>query len=188
MSAGLDRQEAPTEDRASDRAWIPAGRAFAGRRWFVPGVFLVAGLVLGMAAALGVGALVQSGSTRRSLSGAAAEIPSLAQPQHREDALPTNVPGLDTALIADGSSRLVGQTGTASYYLTRSTAGEACLLILPADPSHPWVQGCSGHLPFSVVAVDSSARVIPSDGATPAGTIRMGLNVVVDPTSRSLMN
>lgn len=182
MSIELGSQ-ATTEEVPGD---VTADPSRSRRRWGVIGLCLVAGAAVGMAATIGVWAL--AGGSKGSLTGAAAEIPSLAQPQQHADILPT-LSGLDMASIVNGSSRLAGQTPEASYYLLRSTDGRLCLLILPADPAQHWVEGCSKALPLGVSAAGAgSARVIPSDEAVPPGTFRMGLNVVVDPNSTSLTN
>ncbi|MFF2053768.1 hypothetical protein ACFVU2_19345 [Leifsonia sp. NPDC058194] len=145
----------------------------------------MAGVILGVLGTIAVGAL--TGSVAPNLSGAATEIPVFAQPQQRADVLPTDIPGFDHAFIAAGSSRLVGQADGVTYYLSRSTSGDVCLLLLPADTSKIWAQSCTSKLPFGVASADAgSARVVSSDTQTPPGAIRLGLNVLVDPTSTSL--
>ena len=170
-------------ERPTDSASVTAVRS--SRRW--PTLFsgLVAGVILGVLGTISVGAL--TGAVSPNLSGAAAEIPAFTQPQQQADTIPTNIPGFDQAFIATGSSRLVGQVDGVTYYLSRSTHGEVCLLLLPADTSKIWSQSCTNKLPFGVASADAgSARVVSSDTQTPPGAMRLGLNVLVDPTSTSL--
>ncbi|MFE4470111.1 hypothetical protein ACFRFH_14965 [Leifsonia sp. NPDC056824] len=176
MSVDLDRPTA-----AAARLEARPG----SRRWPTIFVGLVAGVTLGVLGTIAVGAL--TGAVSPNLSGAAAEIPVLAQPQQQADALPTNIPGFDRAFIVAGSSRLVGQVDGVTYYLSRPTGGGVCLLILPAAPSIRWAQSCGDHLPIGVATADAgSARVVSSETPTPQGAIRLGLNVLVDPTSTML--
>lgn len=183
MSVDLDP---PAEAATSDQPITRTGKAASIGGVVIPLVCLLVGAAIGSAATLGAVALAQK--PKSTLSGAAAAIPTLAQPQRHADTIPTGLPGFDSNLIVAGSSRLAGQTSAASYYLSVSKDGQACLLILPSDTSKPWAQGCAERLPLGVAAAGSgSARLISSNSATPAGTIRMGLNVVVDPTSTSLI-
>ncbi|QNE34046.1 hypothetical protein [Leifsonia shinshuensis] len=177
MSVDLDRPT--TAANGSDR------RGQGSRRWPALVVGLVLGVVLGILGTIGVGAL--TGSVSPTLSGAASEIPAFAQPQQHADLIPTDVPGFDEAFIVRGSSRLAGEAGGISYYLSRSTRGQVCLLILPADPSKQWAQSCADGIPFAVSSAGAgSARVVGSTSPTPSGATRLGLNVLVDPASMSL--
>lgn len=187
MSVDVDRQDAPTGGAMGDQPMIRAERARPRGRVIIPLACLLVGTAIGAAGTLGIVGLSQTPQNK--LSGAAAEIPRLAQPQRQADIIPTGIPGYIPGLIIEGSSRLAGRTPTASYYLSVATDGRACLLILPSGSSKPWGQACAGRLPLSVAAAGSgSARIIPSDSTTPADTIRMGLNVIVDPNSTSLVN
>lgn len=185
MSVDLLQPEVPTAGAGGDPRTVKRSRS--RRTWIIGLVALLAGAAIGAAVALAATGLPQK--PQSALSGAAAAIPILSQPQQKADVLPTSIPGFNSALIVPGSSRLAGTTPTASYYLMIATDGRACLLTLPSNKSMPWAQGCSDRLPFSVAAAGSgSARVIRSDGATPPKTIRFGLNVVVDPDTTSLIN
>lgn len=146
---------------------------------------LVTGVVLGILGTIAVGAL--TGPESPKLSGAAAEIPAFAQPQHHADLIPAGVPGFDQASIVRGSSRLAGETGGISYYLSRSIRGQVCVLILPAGASTRWAQSCADRLPFAVASAGAgSARVVLASDPTPPGATRLGLNVLVEPNSVSL--
>lgn len=184
MSVDLREPEVPTAGAVDDPR--TAKRRRSRRIWLVGLVGVLAGAAIGAAVTLAATGLSQQ--PQSTLAGAAAAIPILSQPQQRADVLPTSIPGFNSALIVPGSSRLAGTTPTASYYLMVATDGRACLLTLPSNKSMPWAQGCSDRLPFSVAAAGSgSARVLPSDGATPPKTLRFGLNVVVDPDTTSLI-
>jgi len=187
MSVDLVREDVPAADVGGVPPVVGPGRTSATGKVVLSLVGLVVGVIVGVGAALGAVALFQK--PQSTLPEAARAIPSFAQPQTRADAIPRGITGFDSSSMVAGSSRLAGRTPTASYYLSVATDGRVCLLILPADPSKPWAQGCSARLPFSVAAGGSgSARATTSsDSTAPAGTIRMGLNVIVDPESTSLI-
>lgn len=186
MSVDLGRESVPTAGVGGEPPVVRSGRTSATGKVVMSLVGLVVGVIVGVGAALGAVALFQQ--PQSTLPEAARAIPGFAQPQTRADAIPTGITGFDPSSIVAGSSRLAGRTPTASYYLSVATDGRVCLLILPADRSKPWAQGCSARLPFSVAAGGSgSARATTSDSTAPAGTIRMGLNVIVDPDSASLV-
>ena len=187
MSVDLGREGMPAADLGGVPPVVRPGRTSAKGKVVMSLVGLLVGVIVGVGAALGAVALFQQ--PQSTLPEAAKAIPSLAQPQTRADAIPTGITGFDPSSIVAGSSRLAGRTPTASYYLSVATDDRVCLLILPFDyPSKPWAQGCSARLPFSVAAGGSgSARVTTPDSTAPAGTILMGLNVIVDPDSTSLV-
>ena len=147
-------------------------------RWAVIVVCLAAGAFLGVAGTVGAQLLTRN---------TARDIPVFQSPQHPADVLPGNIPGFDRAFIVAGTSRLVGEADGNAYYLSQARNRAVCLLILPTDGSPRWAQSCSEHLPFSLASADGgSARVATPSTVTPPGAIRLGMNVLVDPTSTSL--
>lgn len=86
----------------------------------IPLICLIVVAAIGVAATLGIASL--SETPPNNLSGAAATVPALAQPQRHADIIPTGFPGFVPALIVDGSSRLVGQT-SAAFATARRTHG-----------------------------------------------------------------